>query len=120
MGKRPQHTNQDDMDFQSIKDQIKELDAHMKEVLFILGGSASYEFKGMRSDVRDLKQEVINIKAEMKNMKDEDKERDRKSAFFSVKLETIPQKIVGIVAFIIMVLTIVQSLRTLFTPIPAE
>ena len=104
-------------DMHTLRRDIQMLNTRMEEVLIILGGNSSYGVKGIRADFNELKTVVQNLKAEIKTMKEEDKERDRKSAFFSVKLETIPQKIAGVFAFIIMVLTVVQSLRTLFTPI---
>lgn len=119
MGKRLSNDGEYE-DMQTLRRDIQMLNTRMEEVLIILGGNSSYGVKGIRSDFNELKTDVQNIKAEIKAMKEEDKERDRKSAFFSVKLETIPQKIAGIFAFIIMVLTVVQSLRTLFSPIPTE
>lgn len=104
-----------DMDMETVRQEIKTLNIRMTEVLTILGGSSAYDVKGMRQDVKDLKGDVSNIKIEMEKMKREDLERDKKQGFLSIKLETIPQKIVGLITFIAVLLTIIQSLKGLFT-----
>lgn len=106
----------EDMDMETIRHEIKTLNSRMTEVLTILGGSAAYDVKGMRSDVRELKSDVNNIKLDIEKMKREDIEKEKNRAFLSIKLETIPQKIVGFVAFVSVLLALIQSLKTLFTP----
>lgn len=110
------HPTNDDLELEAIRTEIRILNKRMEEVITILGGNSAYDVKGIRADVKDLKTAVQKIEEEIEDMKREDEERDMKRAFFSIKLETIPQKIVGIVTFIIMLLTILQSIRTLFNP----
>jgi hypothetical protein len=115
MAKRP---HEDDMDMETIRREISTLNNRMSEVLTILGGSAAYDVRGMRADVKDLKNDVIQIKNEMEKIKREATDREKQRGFLSIKLETVPQKIAGFVAFIAVILTMLQSLKTLFTQEP--
>lgn len=115
MGKRPLH---DDMDMDTIRREISTLNARMTEVITILGGSSAYGVAGMKSDVRDLKKDVLEIKDEMAKLKRETEEKEKKQGFLNIKLDTVPQKIAGLVAFAAVLLTMIQSLKTLFTQVP--
>lgn len=114
MGKRLQH---DDMDMETVRREIGVLNERMKEVITILGGSSAYDVKGIRADVKDLKFDVLEIKKEMERLKRETEDKEKKQGFLSIKLETIPQKIAGFVAFAALVLTLIQSLKTMFTQV---
>jgi hypothetical protein len=113
MGKRP---HDDDMDMETIRREISTLNNRMTEVLTILGGSAAYDVRGMRADVKDLKNDVIQIKNEMEKIKREATDRESRRNFLNLK--TVPQKVAGFVAFLAVILTMIQSIRALFTVQP--
>lgn len=113
MAKRFQ--NDDDMDLEAIKSQMSALNRRMDEVLTILVGNSSYGVKGMRSDVSDLKTSLINIKTEVENIQRDAKEKQRNEGFLNIKLETIPQKVAGVVAFLAVLISIIQGFKSLFT-----
>lgn len=104
----------DDMDMEAVRQEIKNLNTRMSEVLTILGGSSAYDVKGMRQDVKDLKSDVSNIKVEMEKMKRETVEKEKKRNFISINTETIPQKIGAFIAFVAVFLTVIQTMRDLF------
>jgi predicted nucleic acid-binding Zn-ribbon protein len=114
MGKRSLH-NDDDMEIKTIHEDLTTLKRQMGEVILILGGSASYDYKGMRADVRELKTDVSNIKVEIEKMKRDDIDKEKESSFVRIKLKTIPQKIAAILAFLAVALTVIQNLREMFT-----
>ena len=106
MGKRL--ANDDDMEMNRLHDDMSTLKKQVSEVLTLLGGSAAYDYKGMRAEFRELKSDVAFIKDEMEKIKKKDSDR------FTLKLETVPQKIVAAVAFLALILTVVQNVRELF------
>ena len=102
--------NHDDMEINRLHDDISILKKQVSEVITLLGGSASYDYKGMRAEFRELKDDVSTIKEELEKMKRKDLER------FSIKLDTVPQKVVATIAFLALILTVVQNVRELFQP----
>ena len=112
MGKRP--PNNEGMELTTIHNDMNLLKKQVEEVLFILGGSVSYDYKGMRSDVKELKSDVILIKDRVEDLETKNKQREKERGLFSIKLETIPSKVVAFVVFLGALLAIVQSIRSLF------
>jgi hypothetical protein len=51
-------------------------------------------------------------------MKRQEDDKKKREGFLSIKLDTIPQKIVAFVAFIAVIISIAQGLKTLFTQQP--
>lgn len=117
MGKRPP-LHENDPDVEKLRREMASLNKQMEEVITILVGNSSYGVIGIKNDFRDLKNDVQTLKQEIEKMKREDTDRERRQGFISIKLETIPQKIMGLIGFIGIVLTIVQSVKTLFTQEP--
>lgn len=107
--------NDEDMEPDQIRQDLNQLKVQMNEVLTLLGGSASYEFKGMRADVRELKIDMGTIKLELAKMKQEAIEKERDSNFLRIRLKTIPQKLAAILAFGLMLLTIFKTIQDIFT-----
>lgn len=105
MGKRLRDS--DDMEITTIHNDLNTLKKQMSEVILILGGSASYDYKGMRADVKELKTDVSNIKTEIEKIK-------REQGWLNIKLSTIPQKIVATVAFLSILLTLAQGIKSFF------
>ena len=103
-----------DMDMDTVRQEIRNLNTRMSEVLTILGGSSAYDVKGMRQDVKDLKSEVSEIKIEMEKMKRENVEREKRRGFLSINIETIPQKIAAFIAFLAVFLSVFQNLKQMF------
>ena len=116
MAKRQLHDN--DPDVETLRREMATLNRRMEEVITILGGNSAYDVKGVRSDVKDLKTDVAIIKDDLEKMKRENSDREKRQGFIAIKLETIPQKIVGVIGFVALVLTLIQSLKTLFTQEP--
>lgn len=96
-----------DMEIKTLHADLGVLKKQVDEVIFLLGGSASMDYKGMRADVRELKTDMSNIKEDIDKIKRKDADR------FSIKLETVPQKIVAVIAFVALILTVVQNVREL-------
>lgn len=113
MGK--QLKSNEDMEISKLHDDMGTLKRQMGEVILILGGSAAFDYKGMRADVRELKTDVSNIKGEIEKIKRQDEEERTKRSFLSIRLETIPQKIVAMFAFIAVLISIIQGIKSLFT-----
>lgn len=116
MGKRPQ--SNEDMELQALKSEMQLMNKRMEEVMNILTGNPVYGLAGIKKDVHDLKSDVGNIKHDLEEMKRRDAEEKSKAGFLSIKLDTIPQKIVALVAFIAVIISIAQGLKTLFTQEP--
>jgi len=104
MAKRPYNK---DMEIKTIHDDLNGLKKQMGEVLLILGGSASYDYKGMRAEVKELRVDVTNIKVDIEKIK-------REQGWLNIKLSTIPQKIVATVAFLSILLTLAQGIKSFF------
>lgn len=102
------------MEVKTIHNDLNILKKQMGEVILILGGSASFDYKGMRADVKDLKVDVSNIKDEIEKIKRQDQAEKTKRSFLSIRLDTIPQRIVAIVAFIAVLISIFQGIKSLF------
>lgn len=100
MGKRL--ANYDDMEIQSIKSELTTLNKRMEEVVTLLSGNSSYGVKGIRAEVKEVKEDVHKIKVEVEQLK-----KDR--AFISFELKTLPSRI-G--AFIILLGTIITIVKT--------
>jgi len=107
MGKRP---NYNDMEMQTLHDDMGTLKKQMSEVILLLGGSAAMEYKGIRAEVKELKIDVASIKEDINKMKRKDADR------FSIKLDTLPQKIAAAVALLALILTVVQNVKELLKP----
>lgn len=97
----------DNMEIKTLHTDLIALKKQVDEVIFLLGGSASMDYKGMRADVRELKIDVAAVKEDIVKIKRKDEDR------FSIKLETVPQKVVAVIAFLALILTIVQNVREL-------
>jgi seryl-tRNA synthetase len=110
-------SNYNDMDVATLRSEISTLNRRMEEVITILGGNSAYDVKGMRSDVKDLKADVSNIKVKIETIEKENVEREKKEGFLSIKLDTIPQKIVAFMAFIAVFISVVQGIKSLFAPL---
>jgi hypothetical protein len=108
MGKRLK--SMDDMEVQTLHSDLEILKRQMDEVILLLGGSAAMDYKGMRAEVKELKIDVTSIKEDINKMKRKDADR------FSIKLDTIPQKIAAAVALLALILTVVQNVRELLKP----
>lgn len=107
MAKRPIH--HEDMELQALKQEMATMTRRVEEVITILGGNSAYGLTGMKSDFKDLKVEVQQIKQEIENIK-------RNEAYrWSVPLKTVPQKIVAVVAFLALLLTIVQTFKDIMS-----
>lgn len=106
MAKRYQ--SQEDMELQSLKSDMAVMNRRIEEILVILTGNSAYGVAGMKSDVKDLKTDVKNIKEEIEDKK-------KREGFLSIKLETIPQKIAAVLAFIAVFISVLQGIKTLFT-----
>lgn len=116
MGKRP--TQNEDMEMQSLRAEMQLMNKRMEEVMNILTGNPVYGLAGIKKDVHDLKSDVGNIKHDIETMKREKDDEKKREGFLSIKLDTIPQKIVAIVAFVAVIISIAQGLKTLFTQEP--
>jgi hypothetical protein len=117
MGKRPQ--SNEDMELQALKSEMQLMNKRMEEVMNILTGNTVYGIVGIKKDVHDLKSDVQNIKVDIEGMKREEIERQKKAGFFSIKLDTIPQKIAAIVTFLVLLLTAIHTIKQIFiTPLP--
>lgn len=113
MAKRPMQ-HDDGMEIQALKSEMVTLNRRMEEVITILTGSSVYGITGIKSDVKHLKENVEKIQDEIEKMKRDEVDRQKRQGFFSIKLDTIPQKIVGWVAFLSVLLALIQSIRSLF------
>lgn len=98
------------MEVQTLHSDLEILKRQMDEVILLLGGSAAMDYKGMRAEVKELKIDVTSIKEDINKMKRKDADR------FSIKLDTIPQKIAAAVALLALILTVVQNVRELLKP----
>jgi hypothetical protein len=116
MGKRPQ--NNDDMELQALKSEMQLMNKRMEEVMNILTGNPVYGLAGIKKDVHDLKSDVGNIKHDIEEIKRQDDEKKKREGFLSIKLDTIPQKIVAFVAFVAVIISIAQGLKSLFNQMP--
>ncbi len=108
MGKRVRDIN--DMEVQTLHSDLEILKRQMDEVILLLGGSAAMDYKGIRAEVKELKIDVSSIKEDINKMKRKDADR------FSIKLDTLPQKIAAAVALMALILTVVQNIRELLKP----
>jgi hypothetical protein len=98
-----------DTKLQALSDHLQIIARRQEEVFNILGGNSSYGVKGMNADVKDLKTDIANLKIEIEKMKKEERER------FSIKFETIPQKIVALVAFLALIFTIIHNFKEIMS-----
>jgi predicted nucleic acid-binding Zn-ribbon protein len=108
-------SNKEDME---IARDLETLKTQMKEVLFLLGGSASYEYKGLREDVKDLKRTAIDLNGKVDKLEKEYREDKKNSSFLSIKYDTIPQKVAAAITFLVVLLTAINSIVSLFTATP--
>lgn len=99
----------EDMELQSLKSNMDVMNRRIEEILVILTGNQVYGVDGMKKDVRELK-------ADVKNIKDEIADKKKREGFLSIKLETIPQKVAAILAFVAVLISVLQGIKTLFTP----
>lgn len=116
MAKRQSH--EEDPDMETLRREMSTLTRRMEELITIIVGNSSYGVVGIKNDFRDLKTDVQTLKSEIEKMKRDNEDREKRQGFISIKLETIPQKIVGLIGFAGIVLTIIQSIKTLFTQEP--
>jgi hypothetical protein len=119
MAKRRQ--TKEDMEIQQLKEHLSKQDktlaeqslkqegvmVTLKEILFILGGSASLDVKGLRSDVKDLKKDVLDLKEYV------EKSENTKGQFI-IRLNNIPSKVVAFFVFIGTLLSIALAVKELF------
>ena len=111
----------EDMEIQQLKDHLSKQDkmlleqrekqegvvTTLKEILFILGGSAAMDVKGLRADVKDLKKDVLELK-------DYAEKSESTKGQFIIKLNNIPSKIVALFVFIGTLLSIALAIKELF------
>ena len=105
------------MELTQLRRDVNELTKRVGEVITILGGSASYDFKGMRADVRDLKTDSQQMKADLEKFRREYEDEKRKRSFLWIKMDTIPQKVAAAVTFVILILTAIGTIKDLLTPV---
>lgn len=103
-----------DMELHALKSEMATISRRVEEVITILGGNSAYGLTGMKSDFRDLKTEVHNIKQEIEKIKRQDEEEKKRENFFSIRLDTLPQRIIAFVAFIAVLISIAQGFKSLF------
>lgn len=111
MGKRPP----DDMDMETLRREMSIINRRMEEIITILGGNSAYGVRGMRLDMSELKNEVDGIKKQIEQIQRENIERKKGEGFLNIKLDTIPQKVAAVVAFLAVLISIFQGLKSLFT-----
>ena len=134
MAKRRINKNNGDMEIGTLKSEISTLNKRMEEVITILGGNSSYRVKGIvtefsevqkdiveiRKDISAIKQlefaetqsDIIKIKNDIAEIKQQEKER------WMFHLKTIPQKIIGLIAFLALIISMIQGIRSLLTVAP--
>jgi hypothetical protein len=100
---------QDDMEVQQIKDHLSRQDVTLKEILFILGGSAAMGVPGVRQDVKDLKVDVDKLK-----------KSEAGRGQWIISLNTIPGAIMTMVMFIGGLLGIWRTVREITKEPPKE
>lgn len=95
-------------DIKTLKSRVDVIGERVEDVITIVGGSAALDYKGIRGDVRDLKGKVIII--DEKIMKIERIEADR----WSVPMKTIPQKVVALMAFLALLISMINGIKGMF------
>ena len=107
------HSN--NVELQALRSEIAAMNKRMEEVIIILSGNSTYGVAGVLKDFKELKSDVHSINGEIGDIKDEiEKMKRAEIDAWSIPLKTIPQKIAAIVAFITMLISIVQGVRSLF------
>jgi len=96
------------MEMKKLHDDLGTLKRQVGEVILLLGGSASMDYKGMRAEFKELKTDVSNIKLDIEKMKRAEQDR------WSIQIKTIPQKVVAFLAFSVMILTAIQTIKEIF------
>jgi len=100
MAKRQKPIYNEDMEMQSLKSEMVTMNKRMEEVITILGGNSSYGVKGMRAEVKELREEVQKLK-------------DVESKRWSIPIKTVPQKVIAIISGLALLLTIFQNIKQL-------
>lgn len=106
--------NGDVMEIQALKSGMETLNRRMEEVITILTGNSVYGVNGVKHDVSELKKTVHKIEIDIETIKRETIEREKNRAFLSIKMETIPQKLAAVVAFLAVALSVFQGIKALF------
>lgn len=107
-----QNKSNADMELHTLKTEISLLTKRMEEVITILGGNSSYRLKGIVVEFSELQKDIVDIKKDIAEMKQQDKER------WSIPLKTVPQKVAAVVAFLAILLSMFQSIKSLLTATP--
>lgn len=90
----------DDMEITQLRNDLNKLSELVIDMKDILGGSAAFEYKGLRADVRDLKANVASIQLELEEMK-------REKSF--INLKTLKSKAVIFITVLGMAITIIKT-----------
>jgi uncharacterized protein YukE len=97
------------MEIAKIHEDLSGLKKQVDEVLFLLGGSAAYEYKGMRAEFKELKEAVGTVQTEIEKIKKVEADR------WNLSLKTVPQKFAAVFAFVALVISMVSGIKELFT-----
>lgn len=115
--------DKEQMELQALRNEMSVMNKRMEEVITILGGNSSYGVKGVRSELKELTAQVKELEKQFKDQvfaleekfeKIEQQEIER----WSIPLKTLPQKVVAVIAFLALLLTIVNNVKSLLTPVP--
>jgi len=109
MAKRQRPKNNPDVELSTLKSEIITLNKRMEEVITILGGNSSYRVKGILFEFSETQKDIVEIKKDIAEIKQQEKER------WMFHLKTVPQKIIAVITFIAILLSISGSIKSLLT-----
>lgn len=95
-------------DLKTLKNRVDTMVGLVDDIKTIVGGSAALDFKGIRGDVRDLKTHVLTIDEEIEKIKKIEADR------WSLQIKTLPQKVAAVMAFLVLLISMVSGIKGLF------